>query len=384
MITRYLEKECLSGLKKNPVAAILGPRQCGKTTLAKKILNNFKEYIYLDLERPSDLAKLENPEWYFLKQKGKLICLDEIQRKPDLFPLIRSIVDENGAHAQFLILGSSSPELLRQSSESLAGRITFKTLTPFLFNEISNSYSMESYFERGGFPRSILAATRKDSMQWREDFIAAYLERDIHQWMGVSPVTIRRVLKMMTHYNGQTVNYSALGNSLGISNVTLKNYIDLLSGTFMADVVQPWQTNVRKRLIKAPKIYIRDTGIAAALIGLNSFDDMAGHLSFGALWESLILSNLRGYFPKAEICFYRTSHGAELDFVINQNNKTVAVECKTNINPTLSKGNYISIGDIAPNKTFIIAPVKESWEHSKNIFIAPLPVALKRIKDILN
>ena len=323
MIIRILKKECIADLKKNPVTAILGPRQCGKTTMAKEILKQIRNSLYLDMERPSDLAKLENAEWFLSQQKGKLVCLDEIQRKPELFPLIRSIVDENKTSGQFLILGSATQDLIKQSSESLAGRITYKTLTPFLINEISNKLSLETYMLKGGFPRSFLASTEKDSLQWREDFITTYIERDIHQWIGSSSVSVRRIITMLAHHNGQTVNYSALGNSLGVSNVTLRNYIDLLAGTFMLDVIPPWNNNTGKRLVKAPKIYLRDTGIAGALLSLDSFNKISGHPSFGSIWETLVLSNLRGNFPKAEIYFYRTSQGAELDFIVKQKNKTI-------------------------------------------------------------
>jgi uncharacterized protein len=383
MITRILKNECNAGLKTNPVTAILGPRQCGKTTLAKEMLKNIKKAIYLDLERPSDLAKLENAEWYLSGQKGKLVCIDEIQRKPELFPLIRSIVDENNTNGQFLILGSATQNLIKQSSESLAGRITYKTLTPFLINETANKISLETYMVKGGFPRSLLNTSFDSSLRWREDFITTYLERDIHQWIGTSSVSVRRIVTMLTHHNGQTVNYSALSNSLGISNVTLRNYIDLLAGTYMLDIVHPWNNNAGKRLVKAPKVYVRDTGIAGALLNLDTFEAMSGHPAFGSLWETMVLANLKGNFPNAEISFYRTNQGAELDFILNQKGKVIGIECKTNINPSLTKGNYISIDDVKPLKTLVIAPVKEKWEQSKNIIIAPLPTALKLIRNII-
>jgi len=383
MIARSLKNECITGLKSNPVTAILGARQCGKTTLAKEIIKNIKGSVYLDLERPSDLIKLEDAEWFLSRQKGKLICIDEIQRKPELFPLLRSIVDENKVNGQFLILGSATRNLIKQSSESLAGRITYKTLTPFLINEIGNKYPIEAYMTEGGFPRSLLASSPKISMTWREDFITTYIERDIHQWISTSSVSIRRILTMLAHYNGQTINYSALGNSLGISNVTLRNYIDLLAGTYMIEIVQPWLNNEGKRLVKAPKIYIHDTGIAAALLGLGSFEEMSFHPSFGSLWETMVFANLKGNFPNAEISFYRTSQGAELDFIIKQKNKVIAVECKANGNPTLTKGNYISMDDVKPLKTLVIAPVKGMWEQSKNVIFSSLPKALKIIREIV-
>lgn len=370
-------------MKTNPVTAILGSRQCGKTTLAKEIIKNIKGSVYLDLERPSDLAKLEDAEWFLSRQKGKLVCIDEIQRRPELFPLLRSIVDENKVNGQFLILGSATQKLIKQSSESLAGRITYKTLTPFLINEIGDKVSPETYMVRGGFPRSLLALSPETSMQWREDFITTYIERDIHQWLSTTSVSIRRIVTMLAHHNGQTVNYSALGNSLGISNVALRSYIDLLAGTFMLDIVQPWNNNESKRLVKAPRIYIQDTGIATALLGLGSFEEMSFHPSFGSMWETLVLANLKGNFPNANISFYRTSQGAELDFIIKQKNKVIGIECKANSNPTLTRGNYISIADVKPLKTLVIAPVKEAWEQSKDIVIAPLLEALKIIREII-
>ena len=324
---------------------------------------------------------------YFTKSLNKfysnLVCIDEIQRRPELFPLLRSIVDENKVNGQFLILGSANRNLIKQSSESLAGRITYKTLTPFLINETGNKIPFETYMLNGGFPRSLLASSPKSSMQWRDDFITTYIERDLHQWISTSSVSIRRIITMLAHHNGQTVNYSALGNSLGISNVTLRNYIDLLAGTFMNDIVHTWLNNEGKRLVKAPKIYISDTGIAAALLGLETFDEMMLHPSFGSMWETMVLANLKGNFPNAEIYFYRTSQGAELDFILKQKNKLIAVECKANSNPVLTKGNYISIEDVRPLKTLVIAPVKKMWEQSKNIVIAPLPQALKVIKEML-
>jgi len=383
MIKRLLKNECITGMKTNPVTAILGSRQCGKTTLAKEIIKNIKGSVYLDLERPSDLAKLEDAEWFLSRQKGKLVCIDEIQRRPELFPLLRSIVDENKVNGQFLILGSATQKLIKQSSESLAGRITYKTLTPFLINEIGDKVSPETYMVRGGFPRSLLALSPETSMQWREDFITTYIERDIHQWLSTTSVSIRRIVTMLAHHNGQTVNYSALGNSLGISNVALRSYIDLLAGTFMLDIVQPWNNNESKRLVKAPRIYIQDTGIATALLGLGSFEEMSFHPSFGSMWETLVLANLKGNFPNANISFYRTSQGAELDFIIKQKNKVIGIECKANSNPTLTRGNYISIADVKPLKTLVIAPVKEAWEQSKDIVIAPLLEALKIIREII-
>jgi predicted AAA+ superfamily ATPase len=311
---RDMESALIESLSNFPVTAVTGPRQCGKSTLVRQLIKGnlpskhvrtkvplrilgkkVKKHgkfaprlpnglIYLDLERPSDLSKLENAEWFLGSQKEKLVCIDEIQRKPELFPLIRSLVDEWNRPGCFLILGSASQELLKQSSESLAGRVSYKRLTPFLWSELEGKHSMERYFSSGGFPRSILAPDRKVSYQWREDFISTFLERDLLQWRDFSPRAMGRLWRMLAHINGQTINFSTLAASLGISSVSVKNYIELLASTYMIEIIPPWISNLGKRLVKAPKVYVADSGICAALLGLRSFEDLSGHPVFGSVW----------------------------------------------------------------------------------------------------
>jgi predicted AAA+ superfamily ATPase len=331
------------------------------------------------LERPSDLRKLDNAEWFLGAQKGKLICIDEIQRKPELFPLIRSLVDEWDRPGCFLILGSASRDLLKQSSESLAGRVSYKRLTPFLWNEIEGKHPMDQYFSAGGFPRSILANDRGVSYQWREDFISTFLERDLLQWREFTPAAMKRLWRMLAHINGQMVNYSTLASSLGISSMSVKNYIDLLESTYMVEVILPWFSNMGKRLVKAPKVYIADSGITAALLGLHSFEDLSGHPVFGAVWEQIVLANLRGWFPVAEICHYRTSNGAEADFVINIDGTIYTIECKVSFSPVLSKGNYLAFEDIAPKHTFVVTPSPDSWPLKPGIDVVSLGELRKRL-----
>ena len=382
--TRFIESSLLNSLKKHPVTALTGPRQCGKSTLVKRILEE-KSYqtasqiasieedghVYLDLERPSDLAKLENAEWFLSAHKNKLICIDEIQRKPELFPLIRSLVDEWNRPGCFLILGSASRDLLKQSSESLAGRVSYKRLTPFLWNEIKIKHSMEHYFSSGGFPRSILVAD-EDSYQWRHDFITTFLERDLLQWKEVSSVTMSRLWRMLAHLNGQTVNYSTLANSLGMNSVSVKTYIELLADTYMVEIIHPWFSNLGKRLVKAPKVYITDSGITAALLGLQSFEELSGHPVFGAIWEQIVITNLRGWYPNAEICHYRTSNGAEVDLIININGSVYVIECKASYSPVLSKGNYLAFEDIAPKHVFVVIPASQGWPLKPGIDVVSL------------
>ncbi|MBX7203772.1 MAG: ATP-binding protein [Bacteroidia bacterium] len=371
-LQRGIEKDIASAIKNFPVTAIIGPRQCGKSTLAKHILGNaLAETIYLDLERPSDLEKLTEAEWFLSSQKHKLICIDEIQRKPELFPLIRSLVDEWNRPGCFVVLGSASRDFLMQSSESLAGRITYKQLKPFLWSEISD-VSIERYLERGGFPRSLLAIDNNVSFEWRNSFISTFLERDLLQWVNFTPATMRRLWQMLAHLNGQTVNYSGLGNSLGVSNQTVKNYIDLLKSTYMVEAIEPYTSNLGKRLVKAPKVYVADSGIVAALLGIRSFEDLLGHPAYGFVWESVVLANLRGILPDSEIYYYRTAGGAEIDFVVRHHHQTLAIECKASYSASLSKGNHIAIGDIKPRHTFVVTPANDNWAMSKAIDVVSL------------
>ncbi len=378
-LSRVIENQLGIALKNNPVTGIIGPRQCGKSTLAKKMLAHYTNVVYLDLERPSDLQKLTDAEWFFTSQKEQLFCIDEIQRKPELFPLIRSLVDEWGQNGKFLILGSASRDLLRQSSESLAGRISYINLTPFLWEEINTTNSLDDYISKGGFPRSLLSGNDEVSFKWREDFISTFLERDLLQWSGFSTDTMRRLWQMLAHMNGQTVNYSVLGKSLGVSNVTVRNYIDLLQGTFMLHTLPPYMSNVGKRMIKAPKVYIADSGLTACLLQLQNFEQILGSPVIGSLWEQIVLTNLNGHFQSAQLYFYRTSAGAEMDFVMEYKNKVFAIECKSSVSPSLTKGAFNAIEDINPSETFIVAPVNEGWPVKRNIQVVSLTELIRSI-----
>ena len=383
-IDRLIVPDIREGLKHYPVTAVVGPRQCGKSTLARKLLRTEKPLLYLDLEKPSDLAKLDEPEWFLSTQKDKLICIDEIQRKPELFPLIRSLVDEWDKNGCFLVLGSASRDLLQQSSESLAGRISYKELTPFLWEEVKEITTYEHYLSAGGFPRSLLQKEPVISYQWREDFIATYLERDLLQWKGFSPPTMRRLWQMLAHNNGQTLNYSTIGSSLGVSHTTVRNYVDLLEETFMLQILRPYKHNTTKRLVKSPKVYLSDTGITSALLGLHDFQQLAGHPVFGSLWESMVLTNLKGLFPRAVFSFYRTSHGSEIDIIIEQSGRHITIECKSSLAPTLSRGTHAAIGDISPLYTFIVAPVTESYSKKPGIEVVSLSACIERLRVLFS
>jgi len=381
---REIEKEVFKSIANNPVTAIIGPRQCGKSTLAMHIAGlTDKEFIYLDLEKPSDLSKLDDPEWFLGLQKDKLICLDEIQRKPELFPLIRSLVDQWAGNGHFLVLGSASRDLLRQSSESLAGRISYKRLTPFLLSELKNEIQLPDYLSRGGFPRSLLANDDKQSMEWREDFIATFLERDLLLWSGFSPETMRKLWQMLANLNGQIINYSLLGSSLGVSHTTVRNYVELLKSTFMLQLLPPFLSGTGKRLVKSPKVYLNDPGITNALLRIADFDQLAGHPSFGAAWETMVLTNLTGSFPHFNFYFYRTSHGAEIDIILENGQKRVAVECKAGLSPKLSSGTFLAIEDIQPLQSLVVAPVEQGWPMKEGVDVVNISRAIQKIRDLL-
>jgi predicted AAA+ superfamily ATPase len=380
-VPRKLEEKVISSLVHNPVTAVLGPRQSGKSTLARHVVANHKDALYLDLERPSDLRKLEDPELFFTTQKGKLVCLDEIQRRPDLLPVIRSLTDEWGGTGYFLILGSASRELVEQSSESLAGRISYKYLSPFTWDEIHFACSLETYMVQGGFPRSILSADARVSFDWREDFISTFLERDLRQWTGFSSTTMRRLWQMLAHLNGQVTNLSMIGSSLGVSHTTIRNYIDLLADTFMLSVLQPRMANTGKRQVKSAKTYLTDTGIANALLGLSSYEQLIGHPSFGICWETLVYSELKAHFPEADYTFYRTSHGSELDFLIEEAGQLIAVECKATVSPVLSRGIHAAIEDLKPAITYVVSPVAHGWPIKKGIEVVSITELIANLQS---
>jgi predicted AAA+ superfamily ATPase len=238
---------------------------------------------------------------------------------------------------------------------------------------------MEQYFLAGGFPRSILAPLANVSFEWREEFVSTFLERDLLQWSGFTPATMRRLWQMLAHVNGQTVNYSSLASSLAISAVSVKSYIDLLASTFMLEIVPPYFSNLGKRLVKAPKVYIADSGITAALLGLRSFTDLSGHPAFGSLWEQIVLSNIKGCFPGAEVFHYRSSGGAEIDFVVKTRGAVFAVECKASFSPSLSKGNYSALEDIKPDSTFVVIPAEQGWPLKSGIDVVSLGELQERL-----
>lgn len=363
-IKRFVHDELQNSLSEIPVTALLGPRQCGKSTLAKEILATIPDSIHLDLERPSDLRALSDPEAFFKINEDKLICIDEIQNVPELFPAIRYEVDRRGENGQFLLLGSASPLLIRQSSESLAGRIYYRDLSPFMLSEIKQPReNLRTLWLRGGFPRSYLSAGEKSSTRWRINFIRTFLERDIPSLgINISTGQIRRLWTMLAHSSGQIVNYSKLSESLGISRNTVKNYIDILEQTYMIRVLPPYISNTKKRLVKSPKVYIRDTGVLHTLLEIESQNELISHPVYGQSWESFALENITTALSDLwRSSFYRSEKGNEIDLILEKGNKKICIEFKSSTAPKVTRGFWTALEDLKPDESWIIAPVERVY-----------------------
>ena len=386
LIPRNLATEINKRLQHNPVVAILGPRQCGKTTLALQIVKPLKKSVYLDLENPADLAKLDDPLAFFSLHKDDLICLDEIQRAPELFTTLRSIVDERGKNGQFLILGSAGRDLIRQGSETLAGRITYLDLTPFLLNEIDplGLGDLRRIWLTGGFPKSYLAGDEDVSFQWRQDFIRTFLERDIGMLgFRMPPARLGRLWKMCAHIHGSLLNSSKLADSLGVSSHTIRSYLDLLEHTFMIRVLMPDAPNLKKRLVKSPKIYIRDSGILHALLDIRTHDDLLSHPVLGASFEGFAMENILASARSFEPSFYRTGAGAEIDLVLRRGRRVLAFELKSSTVPIVTKGFWSALEDISPDDAYVVAPVKEAYPIKHGVKVTPLLNIITRLNNDL-
>jgi len=374
MVNRKLLPAIAHALTEFPAVALLGPRQAGKTTLAKIAANTRGDSLYLDLERPSDLAKLADPELFLSRHADKLIVLDEIQRQPELFSLLRALIDEKRTPGRFLLLGSASPQLLRQASESLAGRISFHELAPFDVSEIAPSHAqLQDFWLRGGYPLSWLAQSDAASFSWRESFIVTHLERDIPSFgIRVPGTTLHRFWQMLAHLHGQLWNASRLATSFGVSAPTVQHYLDILEATYMLRRLQPLQANLGKRLVKSPKVYLRDSGILHALLGIASLDDLAGHPVLGASWEGWVLEQIAQLIsPQWQLSFYRTAAGAEMDIVAERGNRRIAFEIKFSSAPSLTKGFWSAMSDLNPERAYIVAPVESAYPLARNVEVVP-------------
>jgi uncharacterized protein len=379
MIPRILKKNIVQSLSQFPVVGILGSRQVGKTTLAKEIKTTIdKPSIYIDLELPSDLNKLHDPELYLnqFTNTDTLVIIDEIQRKPDLFPLLRALVDKDRKPGSFLILGSASRDLIKQSSETLAGRIIYHELTPFNAKETgTDTQNITKLWLQGGYPDSFLSENNALSYKWRDAFIRTYLERDIPQLgIRIPADRLRNFWTMIAHCHGQLWNASQISKSLGITAPTVKYYLSILEETFILRQLQPYFRNIKKRLVKSPKIYIRDSGLLHSLLMTQTLDDLQGHPQVGNSWEGFIIEQVTSLLPQEwQTYFYRTSAGAEVDLVIfKPGQKPIAIEIKYSSAPKVSKGFWTAFEDLNCEKGYVIYPGKESYPIGKDVYTLPI------------
>jgi len=353
-----------------PIVTLLGPRQCGKTTVARVIAQQTGAAIF-DLEDPADDAALTNPKLALGDKRG-LIVLDEVQRRPELLPVLRVLVDRPDNAARFLLLGSASPTLVRGVSETLAGRTSFVDMQGFSLEEVGTD-AWRRLWLRGGFPRSWLSDSDAASFDWRRGFIRTFLERDIPQ-LGISipAVTLSRFWTMVAHYHGQVWNGSALARSFGVSEKTVRRYLEILEGTFLVRTLLPWHENLGKRLVKSPKIYIRDSGILHALLGIDTMDALLSHPVAGASWEGFAIDAVLARFPRAQAFFYATHGGAELDLLLVYHGRRYGFEMKLNEAPTLTRSMTVSLEDLGLEGLFIIYPGTRQYPLSERIRAVPL------------
>ena len=376
MIKRNLQDKIIASLKQFPVVGIIGSRQTGKTTLAKLIQKQHPDSVYLDLELPSDQNRLHEPELYLNRYREALVIIDEIQRLPSLFPLIRALVDQNRAPGRFLILGSASPDMIRKSSESLAGRVAYHELPPFQLNEVGNRKDQATaLWLRGGYPDSFLARDMDSSLNWREAFIRTYLERDVPQLgIRVPAGQLRNFWTMIAHHHAQMWNASQIANSLGVSAPTVGHYLSILEDTFLVRQLRPFHANLKKRLVKAPKVFIRDSGLLHSLLGIGSMDDLQGRPLVGHSWEGFVIEQIIAQLPpRWGAYFFRTAAGAEIDLILSHSGKKpIAVEIKFSAAPEVSKGFRNACLDLQCRKEYIVYPGNEVYPLSKTTTALPL------------
>ncbi len=359
-----------AALRRSRVVALVGPRQCGKTTLARQFVAPSSPN-YFDLEDPASLARLSEPETT-LRPLRKLVVIDEVQRRPELFPLLRVLADRKPLPARFLILGSASPELLRQSSETLAGRLETIPLEGFRLSDLGASAKIRHWI-RGGFPLAYTARTEADSLAWRRQFLQTFLERDMPQ-LGITipAVTLRRFWAMVAHYHGQIWNAAELARAMAVNESTVRRYLDLMSGVFMVRQLPPWFENLGKRQVKAPKIYVRDTGLLHALLGITNRRDLEYHPKVGASWEGYAVEEVLKSFRPDEAYFWATHGGAELDLLLFKNGRRMGVECKRADAPSLTPSMRIALTDLKLDHLYVLYPGERTYSLARNVEVVPL------------
>ncbi len=378
LIRPYYLDRLKTSIRRSPITALLGPRQCGKTTLARQLAQE-QTATYFDLESLPDQRRLQNPELVLGSLIG-LVILDEIQIMPDLFRVLRVMVDRPENKARFLILGSASPVLIKSVSETLAGRVEFIELSGFDLSE-TGAKKWESLWLRGGFPRSFLAETESDSLAWREGFIRTFLERDIPQLgINIPPAALRRFWTMLAHYHGQTWNAAELSRSMGLSDKTVRSYLDILTGAFMVRQLQPWHENIGKRQVKAPKVYFRDTGLLHSLLDISDKSSLLGSPKSGASWEGFALEQAIQTVRPSEAYYWGVHARAELDFLFTSRGRRYGVEIKFSEAPVVTTSMRTAINDLSLRHLWIVYPGKNAHEIDKKISLLPIT----NIEDLKN
>ncbi len=371
MIVRHEILQAMkTALERSPVVVLSGPRQCGKTTLARELLSE-DSINYFDLEDPLSLARLDEPMTALGPLEG-LIVIDEVQRRPDLFPVLRFLADRRPASARFLILGSASGDLLRQTSESLAGRAERITIDGFSLSEVGAG-ALDALWRRGGFPRSYLADTEVDSVAWRSEFIMALLERDLPQWGVRVPATaLRRFWTIVAHYHGQTWNAADPARAMGTSESTVRRYLDLLTDAFMVRQLQPYHANLRKRQVKSPKVYLRDSGLLHQLLGIDTPKALLTHPKLGASWEGFAIEQVLTSEPHDEAFFWATHQGAEIDLILRRGDRLLGIECKRTDTPKVTASIRIAFEDLGLERVAVLHPGQKRFPLAERVEAVPL------------
>lgn len=364
-----------AALRRSRVVALLGPRQCGKTTLARQFVAP-DSLNYFDLEEPQSLARLTEPATA-LRPLKRLVVIDEIQRRADLFPLLRVLADRVPLPARFLILGSASPDLLRQSSETLAGRLETVPLEGFRLSDLGAT-AQGRHWLRGGFPLAYTPRTEADSLTWRRQFLQTFLERDLPQLgVGIPAVALRRFWNMVAHYHGQIWNAAELARALAVNESTVRRYLDLMTGVFMVRQLSPWFENLSKRQVKAPKVYVRDTGLLHALLGITNQHDLEHHPKVGASWEGYAVEEVLKALRPDEAYYWATHNGAEIDLVLFKNGRRIGVECKRADAPALTPSMRIALADLRLDRLHVVYPGEKTYALAKNVEVIPLAKLVK-------
>lgn len=376
MIERFLTSEILEQVADMPAIALLGPRQVGKTTLIKFLESRIsKNVIYLDLESNQDRNRLQDAELYLSERQNDLMVIDEVQRMPELFPLLRSLIDRYRVPSRFILLGSASPELLQKSSESLAGRITYLELQPLHWGEIASTISYQQHWLRGGYPEMLLANSDKSSNRRMNDFISTYIERDLPLLgLAVSPLIIRNLFAMLISVHGNVLNMADLSRSLSLSGPTVSRYLDFLENAFIIRRLQPYYVNINKRLTKLPKLFIRDSGMFHALADITTYESLTGNLLVGSSWEGYVIQQIIAQLPyNIRPYFYRTADGSELDLLLVRGGLPIlGIEIKYSNSPKLSRGNHIASEDLGNIPLLVVTPSASDYKMTENVEVCSL------------